>query len=531
MAASNHSITTRTSSPALLWDLQGALPLTNLLSENPSPDESEVVLLLTPAIVPFNPTGVTSDPFEPLGRALTRPHFLVRHVPYTRSNGLTTTHHQFIDRANTIIFVVTEFASPPGGANQFELADVVREICAEDHMMILVAFGPLPDDDLQALGFSTVLQSPGYSPADLRIVASLIMSEQSRPIASENLSTLRPRGSTPPQQAWPVQKWDPERDLGEIHTLWQACLPAQFHLSRFALSSLLRRNGTSMHYVVRSPPNDSIIGFCATFTTFAGKSGDQLVGSIAVIIVREDFRNRGIGRILHEEGWSRLSKNRDVGRIQIGSTFPRLLYGPPTPLHSPKWLEDRGWSLDETGLGRGRLVSDWFLRFAESPVPNLASAGLTFRTCQMIDTQRLLDMVGRECERKSYFGWYDQYARTTDSCHMADVIIGFEGESLVAAAITYVQNSGSPCAIDIPWPSVIGDGIGGVSCICIKDDDPDMANRRDSVIARLLQACRQSLSDRGMFGVFVDGMRSDRNTFMSLGYHRWADYRETWRQR
>lgn len=465
------AIDSPTSPPILLWDLQGALPLTNLLSENPGQDEGETVLLLTPAIVPENPGSITRDPFEPLGRALIRPHFRVRHVPYTRNNGLTGTHQQFIDRISTIIFLITEFALSQRGVNQFDMAALVREMCGDDHSLILVVLGQLPEDeDLQAMGFSTVLQSPGWSAPELQSLAALIMTEPPRSIPPGECSTMSPRGGPPPQQPWPVQKWDPDRDIGDIHTLWQGCLPPQFHLSRLGLSSLLERNGSSMHYVVRHPRNDSIIGFCATFTTFAGKSGDQLVGSIAVIIVREDFRHRGIGRILHEEGWSRLSKNRDVGRIQMGSTFPRLLYGPPAPLHSPKWLEDRGWSLDETGLGRGRLVSDWLLQFADFPVPNLASAGLTFRTCQMTDASRLLDMVGRECERKSYFGWYDQYARTTDSCHMSDVIIGFEGESLVAAAITYRQDSGSPCSLDIPWPSVIGQRIGGVSCICIKGE-------------------------------------------------------------
>lgn len=44
-----------------------------------------------------------------------------------------------------------------------------------------------------------------------------------------------------------------------------------------------------------------------------------------------------------------------------------------------------------------------------------------------------------------------------------------------------------------------------------------MANRRDSVTTRLLQSCRQLLNEKGMVGMFVDGIRSDENTFVSLG--------------
>jgi hypothetical protein len=51
----------------------------------------------------------------------------------------------------------------------------------------------------------------------------------------------------------------------------------------------------------------------------------------------------------------------------------------------------------------------------------------------------------------------------------------------------------------------------------LPDEDPDMVNRRDSVATRLLLACRQTLSERGMVGMFVDGSRHDENVLQSLG--------------
>lgn len=223
-----------------------------------------------------------------------------------------------------------------------------------------------------------------------------------------------------------------------------------------------------MHYMVREPNQGQAVGFCATFTTFTDSSGDRLIGSVAAIIVHKDFRGQGVGRFLHNEVVSKLNKIRGVGIIQLGSTFPRLLYGLPAPEADTEWFEKRGWNMKESTPGNGRRVLDWLLRFADHPVPDLASAGLTFRPCQLTDYEKVVEMANKESQKRYGFGWYDQYAKTMDSCYMNDIVVGLEGENLVAAAITYFPNNGSPCGADIPWPASIGQSIGGVSCICIK---------------------------------------------------------------
>ncbi|KAF5006402.1 hypothetical protein FDECE_7218 [Fusarium decemcellulare] len=445
----------QSSSATLLWDHQDLIPLQRVLADE------DLVLLLTPAVIPLNPNlASTSDPFEPFGQALARTHPWVRHVPYTKERGITGVHVAFIKRARVVVFLLTGFSSEEG-AFQLELAEVVREVC-EDRPIAVVACCKIPDNGAHESGFQTILKCSGYSEADLEAIATLLTSEREVP-TSQPMDT-----DSEPQPVWPTETWEYERDLSEIHTLWKATLPSQFHLSRSLLGSLLKRDGYAMHHVVREPKSGKVVGFCATFTTFADSSGDRLIGSIAAILVHQDFRGRGIGRVLHDEGLSKLNKIRGVGRIQIGSTFPRLLYGLPAPPSNAEWFENRGWKLNEPTPGNGRPVSDWFLRFADSPVPDLASAGLSFRSCKLADTQKIIDMANKESEKKFGFGWYDQYAKTIDSCYMSDVIVGLEGDNLVAAAITYFPNNGSPCAADIPWPIAIGQDIGGVSCICIK---------------------------------------------------------------
>jgi len=58
---------------------------TNWLSYMRTLRETDVIILLTPVVVPISqdPTDI-SDPFEPLGRSLARRHARVRQVPYTQ---------------------------------------------------------------------------------------------------------------------------------------------------------------------------------------------------------------------------------------------------------------------------------------------------------------------------------------------------------------------------------------------------------------------------------------------------------------
>ncbi|KAK2936141.1 hypothetical protein FoTM2_004085 [Fusarium oxysporum f. sp. vasinfectum] len=475
------------SSPAtLLWDHQELIPLQKNLGDE------DLVLLLTPAAVPLDQSlANASDPFEPLGKALARTHPWIRHVPYTKERGITGIHVAFIKRARVVIFVLTGFSTEEG-LFQLELAEVAREVC-EERPLVLVACCEVSEKGAREYGFPTIIQCPGYFATDLQAVAVLLTSERRTTEATPTTS------NSPP----PANLVAPEMGLRQ-----------------------------------RSPRNPRFMGSMFAFQV-PSKSLDSWFSLEtrwichalhAAIIVHKDFRGQGVGRFLHDEVVSKLNKIRGVGIIQLGSTFPRLLYGLPVPETDTEWFEKRGWNMKESTPGNGRRVLDWLLRFADYPVPDLASAGLTFRPCQLTDYQKVVEMANKESQKRYGFGWYDQYAKTMDSCYMNDIVVGLEGENLVAAAITYFPDNGSPCGADIPWPASIGQSIGGVSCICIKDEDPDMVNRRDSVATRLLLACRQTLSERGMVGMFVDGSRSDENVLQSLGFCKWAEYKELWRK-
>ncbi|KAK4893251.1 hypothetical protein LTR27_008373 [Elasticomyces elasticus] len=58
---------------------------------------------------PVKQTGrYATDPFEMLGKALSKQHRRVRHVPYVPSVGFTETHDQFLEKADAVIAVSCE---------------------------------------------------------------------------------------------------------------------------------------------------------------------------------------------------------------------------------------------------------------------------------------------------------------------------------------------------------------------------------------------------------------------------------------
>ncbi|KAL9587591.1 MAG: hypothetical protein Q9212_000168 [Teloschistes hypoglaucus] len=84
------------------------------VSNSPSPlrglAPASILLLLTPS-VPRKYPNSPSDPFEPLGRALSTSFSRLRHVPYTLSAGLTEIHRPFFQRAAAIILVLCNISS------------------------------------------------------------------------------------------------------------------------------------------------------------------------------------------------------------------------------------------------------------------------------------------------------------------------------------------------------------------------------------------------------------------------------------
>ncbi|SPQ21102.1 03469cb1-da1d-4f8d-a163-585da6649163 [Thermothielavioides terrestris] len=431
-----------------MQDSQACIPLSHLLKDG------DIILLLTPAIIPGasplnrNSKDPPSDPFEPLGKALARRHPWVRHVPYVPRNGITGTHVVHIRLATVVIFVVS---GPPshGQPSQVALAEITRALCEHRPQIILTCC------DMQTLGpldksFPTVIEAPSLAPSDLEAAADLLIGEPLK------LSPVEP--DIQPPRTWPIEVWDASRDCSEVLDLWHQCLPEAFHLSRYQFESLLRRDGYARHYVVREPASPRVLGFCATYTTYADSGGERLLGSLAVLLVHPSYRRRGIGLSLHDHALRQLRKTRGVCRLQLGSTFPRLLYGLPVDSPFEDWFRRRGWPIGPLSTatpGSGQEVCDWILEFKDWPATGRPPSGITFRPCEFTEFDLVLNFAEKVSMERDSMGWYDQYAKLANTMNIRDIILGLEGNTIVAAALTYIKNTGNPVAEDLPWASTI----------------------------------------------------------------------------
>ncbi|POS76249.1 hypothetical protein DHEL01_v205355 [Diaporthe helianthi] len=499
----------------LIQDAPSHVPFSNIL------EHGDIVLLLTPVVRPVD-QGSTEDPFEPLGRGLARYHPWIRHVPYTAAAGITSTHVAFIKRAKIVVFVIT--GPPiPGQPSQVTLSSIAQA-AGDRRPHVVVACCDIQELESATSIFPTIVQLPGYSRHDLDTGADILYHGQPRHSAPPpDIPSVQPKDFT---QRWVVKPFNVATDAQAVYDLWCQNMPKQFSLDRYRLMNLLQRDGYAKHLVARGSETGPILGFCATYITYLDSQGEALVGSIAAIVVDSSHRGRGIGRILHDTGVKEFSRTRGVSRHQLGSTFPRLLYGLPVDDPSEGWFRRLGWNMDCTAPGTGQEVADWVLSFNEWPTGGFPPIGVTFRPCGFTDFDRVLDIVEQDSDRKGNMAWYDQYAKLAECMSMSDIMVGFRGDEIVATAITYVMRSENPSADDIPWAGTISEDTGGVTCICITDND---ASRSDAIMVRLLDACVQGLRERGMGRMYIDAAKTKNAGFQSIGFQKWARYRDIWR--
>ncbi|KAL6855786.1 hypothetical protein J3F83DRAFT_456652 [Trichoderma novae-zelandiae] len=507
----------------VMWDYQNCVPLDQI------PTRDKPVLLLTPVVVPpvGNNPADDRDPFEILGQSISGRNIPIRHVPYTKTQGITGVHVAFIKRARAVVFVITHLADPDGPL-QLGLAELVARIC-ESRPLITLVCCDLAGRNISSTQFRTLVHIAGYTNAELLFAAALLLDGDSRSTVPVDTGTLAPAPSDSTEPAWSVRPWVAERDLTETCALWQACLPRQFHLSASALGSLLKRDGYALHYIVREPTGGSLVGFCAAYATFADSSDVALIGSIGAVIVRAAYRGQGIGSCLHDAAMNKLYRVRGVQRLHLGTTFPRLFCGLTAEMaDASQWFARKGWPVNTQGHGdQGGIVTDWILRFTSLAGVVIPYSGLGFRLCHETDAHHVLDIEHRPPATTSHgFGWYDQYARTLNSEYISDIIVAFDSATIVATAITYIPGQQSPAATDLPWPGSLNSNVGGVTCICIRD----AGGSRDTIMACLLYACYQTLSEKGMAGMYVDGVSFGDDVLVSLGFQKWAEYRPVWRE-
>jgi GNAT superfamily N-acetyltransferase len=244
--------------------------------------------------------------------------------------------------------------------------------------------------------------------------------------------TLRPK-------LWDVEQWNEARDMCSVLNLWTQNISERFSLDQETFASLLRRPGYAKHYVVRDPRSEEILGFCATYLSYVDQEGEKLIASLAILLVRTRSRKQGVGLSLHQHAIGQLRRTRGVVRLQLGSTFPRILYGPPLDMElNEEWFRRRGWQLNKEIPGQGQVVHDLLLNFEDWRYAQPESSSLSspqYRLCTQDDMVRVLAMVDETATRRAKMGWFDQYSSLMNGPNVKDIVLGVENNTIIAGEL------------------------------------------------------------------------------------------------
>jgi len=96
-----------------------------------------------------------------------------------------------------------------------------------------------------------------------------------------------------------------------------------------------------------------------------------------------------------------------------------------------------------------------------------------------------------------------------------------EGQYL-ASAIAYSPTENNPIARLLPWPRLLGDKVGGVTCIGVIPEPP-----LPGLGLGLLCAAIEQLKHRGANACFVDWI-SHKDWYEKSGFKVFREYQESW---
>lgn len=217
--------------------------------------------------------------------------------------------------------------------------------------------------------------------------------------------------------------------------------------------------------------------------------------------------------------------DESLRQAQLGSIFPRFFPGLPTniPRRQQAWFRHRGWKLPKAGQG---TCSDVYadLTTFKTPLEVMRpheEAGVTFRPCTPEEFEQV--MVFETENFTKYPGWIEAHQALKDTDHVGDLMIAVDKEGrYLASAIAYSPMENNPIARLLPWPRLIGDKVGGVTCIGVSQ-----ASSTPGLGLGLLCAAIEQLKLRGCTSCFVDWI-SHKEWYEKSGFKIFREYQESW---
>lgn len=296
------------------------------------------------------------------------------------------------------------------------------------------------------------------------------------------------------QTEWPIQAFDPERDMAQLTRLWEALIP-DYCVSPSRLAFFLRHR-FGAHFAVSI--SGVLVGFIATFT-----SSGAATGLIALLLVDERYQRQGLGSALLSHARRHLTSSpNNCTDICLASSFPRLFPGLPTDVsvEARSFFVHRGYQPGETYCDLYRDIRH-FIAPAEV-MRRARDSGVTFALwtgdgeAECLAKQQRFFGDNREWvaayETLARLGLHDQ---VLVAHHVSD-------GSQVGWTLMLHEHRGAPFLDGFTMPGVpAGQGTktGLVACVGV-----DPAARGRGFGLAMIASAMDRLRDSGIEGVFVD---------------------------
>jgi len=223
-------------------------------------------------------------------------------------------------------------------------------------------------------------------------------------------------------------------------------------------------------------------------------------GCIQLIVVKPEYRNIGIGRLLlsNAEAWLSEEGVRD---IRLGAGDGYLWQGVPDGLQD--WFLRRGYSIDETSID---MIQD--LRTFEYPeeVDRRLPAGIAFRNARPDDYDALMAAL----EDEDLVDWKPYYRILIDAGRYRDIFVALENGEITGMVM-------GSCNETI-WQERMEKPVGELACMGVV-----RACRGRGIGKALAARVTLDLQQRGMVTGYLR-WTSLEDWYGSLGYRRWAAF-------
>ncbi|KAA8917091.1 hypothetical protein TRICI_000763 [Trichomonascus ciferrii] len=550
-----HSIT-------LVRDHAKHIPLTNCVE----PDAD--ILLLTPLVTPIISTKHSPEldhlllgetVFQEFGKSLGKLHTgKILHASYT-ANGLMSLHDGLIERAKAVIVVTTD-----ANRNMYQVGFTkhVSVICNQHSKPVIVLAASSPYDFALDRAIGTYLCSYEFTfdalDTTAKVLFGLLPAKGKFPGSGfyqrSSKNQLGANGNANSRNKWLVEKWNPDRDLKRLKTLWEACFPDR--RLRQGLGAFLMlcppqtnedKTPVQTHFVVRNSSTNNLYGFCATWIYESIN-----VGCIAMLFVDPSRRGMSIGRSLHDRAIKHLTQDSRVKHLQIGSAVPSFFPGIPiethdtAPLQSLQWFKQAGWNIDvaaaqrlvhnqdpsDRGYHTDNNGNGMSVRYAmiltdlQSWMPSkkliseLEMIGIKFDICQPHDTRmdQVLGLVHRFHAREE--GLPELYNKAKQS---AKIIVALDPvkKAVVGSIILFTRNS--EFASYMPWILEFEDArVGG---LCGLATDPMYKDLTNIFTLGLVGCGVRQFKLQGFERCVIDGANHRQSAiYADNGFNPWRKY-------